>query len=65
MEFGGRAGRYRSRAALVRIIALATKSSVARVLLLSVAQDYLNWADALDGQCQTGDDQSNLPGVRT
>jgi hypothetical protein len=60
-----RAVRYRNRAELVRIVAEAeaTKSSVARVLLLSVAQDYLQWAETLEGD-STSQDAPDLPAVK-
>jgi hypothetical protein len=48
--------RYRNKATLVRMVAEDTKSGVVKALLLSVAQDYLRWAETLERRCQNGDD---------
>ena len=61
-----RSERYRNRAALVRIVAEAMKGTVARVLLLSVAQDYLSWAESLEGERQkNGEDSPGLSVIKT
>ena len=61
-----RSVRYRNRAALVRIVAEAMKGTVARVLLLSVAQDYLSWAETLERERQKpGGDSPDLSVVKT